>query len=496
MAKLVASPKAAEEEAPLPPWRQVLALALCQGAHAYTLGSLFSYAGLLCVDLGWAADADAAGYTAGYLAGALTFGRIFTSVAWGKAADAYGVRPTLVASCVNIALGNLLFGCARRLPLAMLARCLFLGAGNGLVTLQGPACYAIGGSEHQVYVFGKVFAAAGAIQVLAPSLAGFAYNTIPHYPAFVPALGGVALGLVAAIVAHAWLPAPPANRRRSAAYARVVADDDVDEAGGGDGATDDGDATEKGDAIDDGAATVDGDAPPPSPSFASALFARPVVLVTLMRMLLGWLLFASFEVIPLWTISSRRLGGLGWNQRRLGLMLGLASVNFTLWMYFCVPRVVAALKVRRGAVAAAAWLTAALALTPEARSFLFCLAGWASIMMGTSTLETVLVAATNNSIPERVRGAVTGVITMVEAVAKCVGPPSASTLYAFSIDDGNAAPLLRVARRALGHRLAFYALGAAAAVVGAIAAASPRGVEAPEPPEERPDDEPLPLKGV
>ena len=74
------------------PWRPTAALALCQASHSWTLGSLFSYAGLLCVDLRWADDEDSAGYVAGYLAGALTFGRIFTSVLWGKAADAYGVR--------------------------------------------------------------------------------------------------------------------------------------------------------------------------------------------------------------------------------------------------------------------------------------------------------------------------------------------------------------------------------------------------------------------
>lgn len=89
-------------------------------------------------------------------------------------------------------------------------------------------------------------------------------------------------------------------------------------------------------------------------------------------------------------------------------------------------------------------------------------------------LETVLVAATNNAAPDHVRGAVTGAITTAEAVAKALGPPSAATLYAFSID---AAARPRRVRELLGHRLAFVCLAAAAALVGVLAPALPNGIE-------------------
>lgn len=466
MAKLSKEPAAAgvvEEE--VIPWRPIFALAMCQACHSFTLGSLFSYAGLLCVDLAWARDENAAGYTAGYLAGALTFGRIFTSIAWGKAADAYGIRPCLVASCVNVGLGNFLFGFATRLPVALVVRCLFLGAGNGLVTLQGPACIQIGGLKGQSFVFGRIFAAAGAVQVLAPSFAGLTYGYYAAYPALVPSLVGAAFGLTAAAVAAAWLPPPEvAGGAPSAAYAPVAKAVEAD-------AAIDGGAASEEDAADGGAASEEGG---PPPRFRDALLAHPVPLVGLMRALLGWLLFASFEVIPLWTISDRRLGGLGWDQRRLGLMLGAASVAFTLWMVFGVPRVVRALGVRRGAAAFSFWLAAALCATPGARNYGACLGGWIAITWGTSVLETLLVAATNNAAPHNVRGAVTGAITTFEAVAKALGPPSAATLYAVSIDPA-ARP--RWLRAALGHRLAFVALAAAAVSVGLLAPLLPNGVE-------------------
>ena len=54
--------------------------------------SIFSFAGILSVDLGWAADKNEAGFVAGCLQSSNTFGRIFTSALWGWVAEPYGVK--------------------------------------------------------------------------------------------------------------------------------------------------------------------------------------------------------------------------------------------------------------------------------------------------------------------------------------------------------------------------------------------------------------------
>ena len=96
--------RASKQEAPFP-WRQCVVLALCNAAHFYTICSLFSYAGFLVVDLGWSPTVDEAGYVAGYLGSALVVGRLFTSVLWGRLADAFGRKPAILLSMAGILVG-------------------------------------------------------------------------------------------------------------------------------------------------------------------------------------------------------------------------------------------------------------------------------------------------------------------------------------------------------------------------------------------------------
>ena len=66
------------EKPPLPK-AFVAALCLCSCAHGYIMTNLFSYAGLMCADLGWVEDRDSAGFIAGFLTSANTLGRTFTA---------------------------------------------------------------------------------------------------------------------------------------------------------------------------------------------------------------------------------------------------------------------------------------------------------------------------------------------------------------------------------------------------------------------------------
>ena len=115
-------------------WKPVIAIGWANAAHFYSLCSIFSYAGFLAVDCGWAADADTAGFVAGLLPTAVLCGRLFTSILWGHAADRCGRRPSMIASMVAVTLGNLCFGLTTSLPAALAVRFLLIGALNGWVT--------------------------------------------------------------------------------------------------------------------------------------------------------------------------------------------------------------------------------------------------------------------------------------------------------------------------------------------------------------------------
>ena len=139
----------APEQPPLN-YRAVVAVAVCNSAHFYSICSIFSYAGFLAVDCGWAADEDTAGWVAGLLPTFLILGRLPTATAWGVVADRFGRKPSIMISMASVALGNLLFGITTNLWLALAVRFVLLGALNGFVTLMGMCCLEIGGAHRQV----------------------------------------------------------------------------------------------------------------------------------------------------------------------------------------------------------------------------------------------------------------------------------------------------------------------------------------------------------
>jgi MFS family permease len=184
----------------------VATLALVNGAHFYTICSLFPYAGFLAVDSGWADDVDSAGYVAGYLATATLLARIPTSVAWGYAADRWGWYPAVQLSLASLAMGSLAFGLARPLWAALLSRIVFLGGLNGWPALTGVVCGEVGGEGGQARVLSRVIGAGPIFGLIGPAVGGWTYNLVPWLPpALPPNLFGAALALVTMLAAHRYL---------------------------------------------------------------------------------------------------------------------------------------------------------------------------------------------------------------------------------------------------------------------------------------------------
>ena len=195
-------------------WRGIAALALSNMAHFYSLCSIFSYAGFLAVDCGWASDTDTAGFAAGLLPTFVMLGRLCTSVPWGRAADRYGRRPCMLASMAAVAIGNLCFGLTTNLGAALAVRFLLLGAANGWVSLMGLMTLEIAGEDYQAQAFSYVISAGSVVAMAGPALGGWLYGALgPAFPALPPSLIGAALLLAWGL--HKALPAP--ERRREIA---------------------------------------------------------------------------------------------------------------------------------------------------------------------------------------------------------------------------------------------------------------------------------------
>jgi len=420
---------AVDEEAPALVSRVVVLLCLCQIAHFYSMCSIFSYAGFLCVDAGWVKSADRAGFLAGLLATMLPLGRLPTSVLWGHLADRAGRRVALMGCMSGVALGQLAFAFCTDLRAALAVRFVLLGGGNGWNSILGPICAEnAGGDTYQsARLVGYVFGAGGVINMLGPAIGGITYGWGPigsRFPAFVPSIIGTALGALAAFLTWLWLPEtkpeaariPKAPERQGRASASPLAPARL------------------------GAAGEDASKVPlrTRPSLTQALRTAPVPAMLVLRSGIGMAAFASYDVIPLWAIASLDAGGVALTKASLGLMLAAAASVQLLWTTFAMGPVMGRLGSRRTFVGGCCAGAAALVALPHAHRL--PLAAVVPLVAAQSaalnTACTASIVATNSAVgvvAHHLAGALNGVLVTAESVAKALGPALVAPIFAAAI---------------------------------------------------------------
>ena len=313
--------------------RAVATLALVNGAHFYTICSLFPYAGFLAVDNGWAESVDAAGYVAGYLATATLLARIPTSVAWGYVADRWGWYPAVQVSLASLAVGSVAFGVAQPLWAALLSRCVFFGALNGWPALTGLVCGEVGGEAAQARVLSRVIGAGPIFALIGPAVGGWTYKLVPWLPpALPPNLVGAVLSLFAMVAAHINLR----NVRRPPAAAAVA----PAKAGGELAPREDPGEDPGQDPGQDSREDPRGTSHTRSPS-------PELLLVIFFRAVTGMVMFLIWDVFPLFCIASRGAGGLALSSSELGTLLAAAALLQTAYMLGVSGRVISRLGVAR-----------------------------------------------------------------------------------------------------------------------------------------------------
>lgn len=226
-----------------------------------------------------------------------------------------------------VALGNLAFGLTTNLYVALLARFALLGACNGYASLTSLVCHDLGGERRQAEVFSYVIAAGSIVAVLGPALGGLTYASLGgvYFPALAPSLIGCTLALLAAAATMAWLPEPHQPRNAKPAVELAVAE----------AATAAADAAPSTAPPADAALPAAASAETPSAGTAGRedslwriLRRAPMPLAIVLRAGHGLLVFAVFEVVPLWAIASHAAGGCVACSRSLNL-LGFCLRLFT-----------------------------------------------------------------------------------------------------------------------------------------------------------------------
>lgn len=407
--------------------KAVAAVCLANCAHFYAICSIFSYAGFLAVDCGWAADEDQAGFAAGLLPTALIMGRLPTSIFWGHAADRYGRRPSLACAMLAVTFGNLLFGISTNLYLALAARFVFLGAANGWVSLMGLLCHDLGGTTQQAQVFSWVISAGSIVATLGPALGGFTYAKLGStYPALPPSLIGSGLGVTAIVTTLCWLPETrPGQPGKSGSTTSTTADSSASTKGAPD-------------AVSTPTATP--------PSLWALLCLRPMPLAVILRAGHGLALFAVFDVVPLWAIASVGSGGLAMSEEEVGVMLAGSAIGQFLYTSLAMGKLCNRMGTRTSfstgcyvagvclilvpllplALPAAAPRPASIALI----SFVYCVYGCSMLTAGTGAVGMTTNLCARH--PER-SGSLNGAVALAEGCGKGLGPAIAAPLFAVAI---------------------------------------------------------------
>ena len=108
------------------------ALCLCNLTQAYLLINVFPYAGYMAIHLVAGINEENAGSRAGFIASSFMFGRMLTSYYWGKVADIYGRKATLITSLFLSSVFSIIFGLSTSFKYAIISR-LLLGMTNCII---------------------------------------------------------------------------------------------------------------------------------------------------------------------------------------------------------------------------------------------------------------------------------------------------------------------------------------------------------------------------
>lgn len=101
--------------------------------------SIFPYVYYMISSFKITSDESRIAIYAGMVTSAFTLAEFSTGVLWGRLSDKLGRKPVLLTGLAGTGLSMLLFGFARSLPVAMLARALG-GLLNGFVTTSSAQC--------------------------------------------------------------------------------------------------------------------------------------------------------------------------------------------------------------------------------------------------------------------------------------------------------------------------------------------------------------------
>eukprot|EP00438_Fugacium_kawagutii_P001554 Skav232570 [mRNA] locus=scaffold1594:201548:202882:+ [translate_table: standard] len=373
-------------------------LCALEGAYFYTICTIFSFAGILSVDLGWSPDRNQAGFVAGWLQSSNVVGRVFTSPLWGFVASRCGIKFVLTVTLVAMLIGGILFGFCTNLIAAMSVRFIFFGLLNGWLVLLGPCALSVAGRERQTEVLGVIFAAGCGMQLIGPAVGGWTYGIVEDFPALLPSLIGCSLTMLALVLLVLVRKAFSQEPTTEETDKNVKSQSDLS-----------------------------------VPKSKPLILQWPMPLILIMRFAGGCASYTMYEAVPLWLISDGEMGGLGMTEKDVGSFLcrsGLWNIIYFTWVLpWCSKRFGSrSYSVMTSVIAAALACCIPFSPTMPVANVLHLI--WASALVSTNVLNA---AFTNNAVPPEDQLVANGLAVTAEGVGKALGPVASSSTFAWTL---------------------------------------------------------------
>ncbi|CAL4995742.1 unnamed protein product [Urochloa decumbens] len=399
------------------PYKELIFVGIISFASALPITSLFPFLYFMIRDLHVAQREEDIGFYAGFLGASYMIGRGIASVFWGIVADRIGRRPVMAFSVFSVIVFNTLFGLSVKYWMAIATRFL-LGALNGFLAPVKAYSIEVCQPEQQALGISIVNTAWGMGVIIGPAIGGYLAQPVKQYPhlfhdnsvfgRFPYLLPCICISFFATLVfiSCAWLPETLHKHKGLETAVEMV----------------------------EGSTTQESTEPPKK----SLLKNWPLMSSIITYSVFSLHDTAYVEIFSLWTVSSRKYGGLSFSSKDVGQVLTVAGVSllvYQLLAYRWVNKILGPIHSTQVSSALSIPIIAAYPFMTHLSGIrldmpLYIAAMLKSVFAITRVTGTSLLQ--NNAVPQEQRGAANGIATTTMSLAKAFAPAGAGIIFSWA----------------------------------------------------------------
>ena len=469
------------------PWSAVIAVCFFWIASSALWQAPLPYTPWFAQRLYPSANLAEIGYYAGLIPAAAQVGQMASSIAWGRGADRFGRRPTILVCMLTSSIAFAAFGFADSLWMGV-ALSFAMGTLDGVMGVVKTVISEVCGDEHVAQGFGILGVFNAVVRFAAPTVGAFLAEPMQRaslrslavytrsstvwerYPFALPSVFFGLFGVATFSAGYFFIPETMQAKRASTnakqqqperqhwqqerggasasrsevemAVARKVpttcGSDTCEEVRTPELADKPDEALEL---LEAAASASTVRATTTTSRRCSRRCSRNATLAVALYAVLGLANSLIDTATPLWLLSSRASNGFALDARAIGIVLASPALTEIIFAVAFFPKLVerfGALNVLRGGAVAAALasfgtpLLAALNGAPVAVQWVALVFQQSAMLIGVCTCYSTVFVVINNSVFQEHRATVNGAAQTFVGLTRAIGPASAGALYAWS----------------------------------------------------------------